>query len=100
MTEQEYDRLERIVRLWCEAGLRAKRESRKQMEKLKNLVEARNKREEASVVFLKFAAIITGALARPLGRAHVFSGAKRAEPSLTVGLMPARLCERTSETEH
>ena len=49
MTEPEYDRLERIARLWCEAGLRAKRESRKQMAKLKLLIEARNNREEAKV---------------------------------------------------
>jgi len=32
------------------SGLHAQRESRKQMEKLKNLVEARNKREEARLL--------------------------------------------------
>ena len=45
-SEQTYDYLERIVRSWIEEDFRTRRESRKQLEKLKALVEARKKNEE------------------------------------------------------
>jgi len=47
MSEQEYDRLERLARLWCEAALRSNRESRKQLMSLNSLVDKRNKLAEA-----------------------------------------------------
>jgi hypothetical protein len=44
--EQRFDRLERIVRLMIKAGLRARRQSREQDEKINMIINAQMKNEE------------------------------------------------------
>jgi len=47
--EQKYDRWERFAKLFYEECLRASRESRKQTEKLKSLMEAKREYEAAEL---------------------------------------------------
>lgn len=55
--EQRFDRLERVVRLMVKAGLRARRQSLEQNEKINMIIDAQIKNEER---FAKLAQAQTG----------------------------------------